>query len=166
MKEPRPHHYIFAHRVLPALFLNDPPKFIETISAGQDNFVHWLWKRVGEKEVQNASDRIAPNGLSCAIMRAEDNATVAIVTLPPPEGMTEAYFVALVYWPQEDAALAPAARYITLEHGMQADGSPRTVLCEWTKEMHANYGNGPEPVLQTFFEAVRALIQKTNQGES
>lgn len=79
--------------------------------------------------------------------------------------MTEAYFVAavlLVDLEQETPEVdQPALRYFTLEYGATLDGPPRTVLCEWTAEgSHLNYGDGPEPTLATFAEAIEQLLTR------
>ena len=94
----------------------------------------------------------------------EDNTVVGLVIFPPPKGITEAYFVATVYrppvkkkWFSKEKALV---RFFTLEHGINSDGSPRTVLCEWTNdESHLNLGNGPEAIAEAFLKEVYALLK-------
>lgn len=158
MKKPRDHHYTFAYEMLPKLFFSDPSKFIEMISTHKDDYVYFIWKSVGEKWINNDSDIMTPNGLSCAVINAGDDITVAIVKLPPPEVMPEAYFVAMVYNP-------PNAQYITLEKSLNLeDGSPSSVLCGLAgNEMHFNYGGGPsEPTFRSFYDAVIRLIKTNN----
>ncbi len=158
---PRDHHYAFAHRVLPAVFYSDPGKFFEILNT-EGSFLRFLWKQVGSELAEG--NRLAADELRYDINYLENGTMIALVTLPSPQGVTEAYFVAIVYRPParqhkffEEKALV---RFITLEYGAQMDGAPRTVLCEWNaKRMHLNLGDGPEPKAEAFLEAVYALLQ-------
>lgn len=165
VSDPKAQHYIFVHRALPSVFYSDPKKFIALLTQDGRGFLHFLWDRVWERELKSnrmAGNRIAAYGLDCEIRKLQDGATLALITLPPPKGMTEAYFVAAVYRPSRRTLFPKQetlARFITLEYGRNLDGSPRTVLCEWTDtHLHDNMGDGPEPTLDAFFEAVCALI--------
>jgi len=160
MKRPRDQHYVFAHRVLPSLFFANPEKFISTLNERGDSFLRLVWLRVGES-VDNV---IAPDNLSHQIRNLDTDTTTVLITLPLPKCMTEAYLVALVHRSEKkdsSSSQEPLTRYIALEYGIELDGSPRTVLCEWTAEgIHRNMGNGPEPTLEAFFTAVRDLVSK------
>jgi hypothetical protein len=143
-------HYAFAHRMLPSIFLNEPAKFIGTLEQAGNDFLYYLWESLGNR--LEASDLVAPEGLDCQLNQLDNDTTIALITLPPPQQITEAYFVATVYRP-------PMKRFITLEYGSHGDGRQRTVLCEWTADIHSNMGDGPEPTLEAFFEAVVNLIK-------
>jgi hypothetical protein len=171
--EPRLHHYTFVHRLLPALFYGDPTRFVNSLAGGKSDFLRFLWERVGEREVKAKSKRIPATGLDCEIRELEDGTFVGLIVLPEPEGLTEAYFVAVVYWPFREKLFseqAAIARFITLEYGWDYEkGVPRTVLCEWEPDRrHSNRGNGPEPTLGAFFETVCRLVdsEATKGAES
>jgi hypothetical protein len=148
---PRTQHYAFAHRMLPALFFAEPARFIAILEKSGKNFLHFLWNRLGNR--LEASKLVAAEGLDYQIKKLENNTTIALITLPPPQAMTEAYFVAPVFRPQGN-------RFITLEYSFNfIEGGLRTVLGEWTTTSHLNMGDGPEPTLEAFFEKVVNLIK-------
>ena len=164
MKEPRNHHYIFAHRVLPELFFRNPEQFIDALGEGGDDFLLDLWERVGEMEINSGIERFTSVDLKCEIKKLGDGTNVVLITLPVPEGITEAYFIAAIYRPAVRKILfikkKVVIRFFTLEYGWNLDDSTRTVLCEWKKGgVYYNMGDGPEPTLQEFFKSVCTLIE-------
>jgi hypothetical protein len=146
----RKQHYMFAHKLLPSILSNEPANFIGTLEKGGNDFLYYLWDRLGS--YLKESDLVAREGLDCQINQLDDDTTIALVTLPPPQKLTEAYFVAAVYRP-------PMTRFITLEYADQTPERIRTFLCEWKGNYHSNLGNGPEPTLGAFFETVVKLIK-------
>ena len=159
MKQPRRHHYSFAHKALPDLFFQNPSGFIDSLCLRKTDLLRFLWRRLGELEIEAESDRISTDALGCRINEFEKNTTVVLIILPRPEGITEAHFVAMVYRPPAWKLLKKQkeiARYITLEFNRYQDDTPKTVLGEWTDSgMHLNFGDGPEPTLIAFLEVVR-----------
>lgn len=147
--KPRPHHYTFAHRILPTLFFRNPQQLCEylTPSFGVDYLkLHWdsISRRIG-------SETPPSTGLACEAHRLEDGTTIIVVTMPSPVAVTEAYYIALVY--RTEPALT---RYFTLEFGISFNPSitnPR-VLCEWTGETHNNYGSQNAPDQAAFLKLV------------
>lgn len=163
MDKPRQHHYVFAHIALPSLFYDNPSRFLTTLAHEGNNFLHLLWNKVGEGV--DASERIAGFGLRSEMRELPDSTAIATITLPPPQGMTEAYFTAACYRPGERKGLfargKPVARYITLEYSLDFEQEPRTVLGEWTPtHAHHNYGDGSEATLDAFFERVYDLLSQ------
>ncbi len=152
-KEPRLHHYWFAHRVLPAVFYANPARFMAVLRERGKSLLQVSWERLGSD--MKIADRIPADGLNYEIQELASGVTIAIISLPKPQGITEAYFVAPVYRPAM-ADQEPLAKFFTLEYGMDFDkGSTRTVLCQWTQEKsHMNMGDGPEPVIATFLETI------------
>jgi len=72
--------------------------------------------------------------------QAGDGMRIGVLTLPMPRGPTEAWFAAIVGSASDPAYL----RYLLLEQGEPApEGSPGTVLTEWSGTTHRNYGAGP-----------------------
>lgn len=155
MHNPRGQHYVFVHQALPAMFFADPAKFVTTLAERGDEVLHTLWHRVGQ-QVREAN-QIPPAGLSAETRRLEDGTRLILITLPDPQGATEAYFVALAYRPPTQQK--GLTRFITLEYSLNLEGSPGTMLCEWTADKrHGNLGQGPEPTLEAFFEVVGRLV--------
>lgn len=165
----RNHHYVFAHVALRQLFFDKPEGFLGVLSSPRaPQLLKDLWLEVG-KRVSDAGEGaiLPPDGLS-ATVGALGQRPCAVVTLPAPEGITEAFMVAAVVNASiegegEGAKLVPIgdppAFYYTLEKGMSEKGKTRTVLCSWTVEdTHSNYGDGPAPEPAAFLGAVEKLI--------
>src|SRR4051812_45113756 len=75
----------------------------------------------------------------------------AVVTLPPPKEMGEAYMIGLVTKPSDPALL----RYFLLEHDfVLAKQSNRTVLAEREGQKHSRRGDGPALVGNSEVDAV------------
>jgi len=155
--EPREHHYVFAHYTLRAACTHDPAWFFATIgSAERQKFVAWLWdttaKRVGRPVAE-----LDPADLAVTTGKLKDN-PVIVFTMPPAEAVGEAHLVALVLTGLATASAERPAGVLcfTLEHGTTLDGSPRTVLCEWTPQGHRNLGDGPPATVQAFLDVLEA----------
>lgn len=156
-RDSRAQHYVFAHRALRDLFFDSPDEVLAILKdEHRDDLLLDLWNRVGEEV--GKSSLIAADGLSCEI-RMLDDTTVAMIILPTPQALNEAYFVALVYG-RCSAGNKALTHFITLEHSIDlGDGSPANLLCEWEGSGgHMNMGYGCEPTLEAFFEEVCNLL--------
>jgi hypothetical protein len=150
MDGPRLHHYIFAHKAIPSLFFHEPEKFLSIMSVHADAFLRDFWNKVGESV--DKTELVAADGLACEVRKIVNGDVGALITLPPPERITEAYFVAPVYRPQAGSKNG-RTRFITLEYS--PDRESLSVLCEWTAEgSHLNSGDGPEPKPEDFWKVV------------
>jgi hypothetical protein len=143
----RTHHYTFAHRALSGLFHSNPAHFMHLVGKEGDMFLHFYWHRVAERLPDE--QRLPPIGLGVDLYETDNGSQVAVITLPPPEGVTEAHLTAACYRPpEEEGGDDGLARYFTLEKGASFD-EPRTALCEWTRDgVHMNYGTGPDPEVE------------------
>lgn len=149
----RPHHYFFAHRLLPALFRQDPAQFVSLLQRDGLPFLAFWWHKASQD--MPPEDHLSANGLGYTLRELENGWVAVVVTLPPPEGMTEAYFVALLQKPGD-----AAPRVFTLELGFSLTGeTTHTVLCEWTAEStHLNRGPGPAPDLELLLQKIIPLL--------
>jgi hypothetical protein len=167
LDEPRCHHYTLAHYALRIMAFQEPLSFLGILASPQRQpFLVRLLQRVSEhcKERESRPD-----------FRIEDIAVhqvrvgpypCAILEMPRPRAMSEAYFVAAVLLTDLEKGMPEAKevalRYFTLEKGLAFGGPPRTVLCEWTADgTHHNFGDGPAPRLGSFIEAVQELLSKS-----
>lgn len=140
-KQPRPRHYGFAHGKLRMLLRTGSvvwPMFRDAKSEAELNLlVDKAWE--GE---EGASDAGAypwkPTG------RTIDGGV--LIRMPPPEGTTEAYFIAAL---ETESEGEKKVRYFTLEKSLLG-----AVLCEWTDSIHANMGDCPTDE-EGFLAAVR-----------
>lgn len=166
----REHHYVFAHRLVPAIFYLNPARFLQVLAARGEHFLRLLWKLARGRGIRAFVSQVSAKGLQHEILKLDEETTAALIVLPPPKRMAEAYFVAPVYRPRTRDGLptrgGALVRYVTLEWGIQVDLSPRTVLCEWVTSdkwqsdiQHVNHGDGPEPTPSAFLEAIRSLIE-------
>lgn len=121
-------------------------------------FLQTSWDKLGSKlERKNI---LPSNGLKYEVNHLDNGVAVAIITLPEPQAITEAFFTAAVYRaPTTDQELI--TRYFTLEYGYNSsDNNFRTVLCEWTPDkVHKNFGTGPEPTPNAFLNAIRQQLE-------
>lgn len=150
-------HYMFAHRVIPQLFFGDPARFFEVFSREADHFLHHFWDRLGE-QIAQPEGHVDPAGLHGEVRALDNDVEVALITLPEPAAVAEAYFAAAVYRPQPGGA--DLARYFTLEYGITIpEGKPRTVFCGWTADgNHFNMGDGPAADPDAFLAVVQAKL--------
>ncbi len=158
-------HYVFAHYALRTVALSDPLFYVGVLASPDGpRMLDDLLQKVAE----HARPGDPPPDFSAADCRIHTvragGYPCAVVELPPPRAMTEAYFTAAVLLldsaqEQPDFLNAPV-RYFTLEHSLSLDGAPRTVLCEWTKDgTHVNFGDGPPPALEPFVSAVSGHLR-------
>lgn len=161
--KPRQQHYLFAHHLLRSAFFRDPSEAVRGLESQGTDWLLPLWERAASLNHSGCLEEQPPEGLDYEIRDLPDGTMVALITLPPADALTEAYFVALVWkpyvlHPQPSGTIM--SRYITLEYGVDlAYCSPRPVLAEWTTaRTHLNLGTGPEPDLEQFWMAVLELL--------
>jgi hypothetical protein len=152
-REPRRHHYEFAHRALPALLFTQEDKTLSLLENDGYSFLKDLWIEVGEIVQEDGHSVIEYKDLELSKEKI-DNTKIYVAKLPIPVGLTEAYFVAIVEKENE-------IKYFTLEltvAQMCGGRSDATILGEWTSDhQHLNYGCGPKPLKEDF---IRAVIEK------
>jgi hypothetical protein len=163
-EETRQGHYMFAHYALRYVALSDPLYYLAVLLSPDGP--KWL-----DDLLMTVAEHLRPGeappdfrAADCRIHTIRAGAyPCAVVELPTPRAMAEAYFTAavLLHDPtQEQTDLADApVRYFTLELGFDLDSKPRTVLCEWTKSgAHVNFGDGPAPTVEQFLSAVAGRL--------
>lgn len=151
----RPEYYAFAHVVMRRAALGEPARFAEAVAADDRVYFRALWGRaLGEvaragraPEVPPGAPPDGPVGQLRLTGYAHEPATVALVELPPPEGVPEAWAVAL-----GRASADSPPRYFALERS----GEPGTwVLAEWAADgRHLNLGAAAASGVRSFLEAV------------
>jgi hypothetical protein len=164
----RPHHYLFAHRVLPGRLWQNPSWFLETLYS--EHTLGFLLTRWGEAAMGLDESEFLPpeEKLRCNFFDLAGGYRAAVISLPEARFVTEAHMVAMVSRPEQRRWLFfktdPVLRYFTLEYGLCEDlKTPRTVLCEWTPNAHLNYDTGPAANPEAFLGAIEALLSKSGQ---
>ncbi|MBD0693416.1 hypothetical protein [Streptomyces sp. CBMA123] len=143
----RPHHYGFAHRLLPSLtHLGSVPG--ERIGAE----LLRLWEQHGA--TLPADQRLAPDGLQGGFVQAGRH-RMLLVALPVPRAATEAFAVVLA-WPGDGSG----QRAFALEYAVDPiTGERGAVLGEWeTASRHRLHRTGMTAEARPFIEAVVALL--------
>ena len=164
--ETRPAHYLFAHYALRSVALNDPVFYLGVLASPEARqFLEGLLQttaehlRPGDPPADFTADDLTVHTVRAGVYPC------AVVEMPRPRAMTEAYFTAAVLLvdPDDEAAdLASAAvRYFTLEQSFDLEGKPFAMMCEWSKGgTHSNFGGGPAPRLDDFVKAVEYLARE------
>jgi hypothetical protein len=159
---PRPQYYVFAHYVLrdatfelgaacPGILLSDR----------RDEFLTEMWEHAtsGIREHDPSVKTDPYPGVQVIPLRAGSFPCV-VLKMPPPKGVTECYCVGIVAHMDLSKDEQPTEQtpmsFFTLEYGVGDDmKTPRTVLCEWSKEgTHSNFGDGPPPEPEMFANAI------------
>jgi len=137
----RMQHYKFAHLVLKDMFFNNSDNVITNILTPKDA-IKEFWYDVGKYYCEQFEIAEELDGSSLKVTAKEtENTLFIVVSLPEPKEVPEAYFVGMII-PHDRKE---KSSYITLEKGEIG-----SVLCEWTKDVHLNFGEGPEPTLANF----------------
>jgi hypothetical protein len=156
LSKSRGQHYMFAHRVMPQAFFGDPSRFMDFLARDGDKFLLYYWNWVGER-VKSPEDWVDADGLHGEIRQTAGDIQVALITLPEPISVTEAYFVAPAYLAPSEGEVR--ARYYTLEYGISIlDETRYTVVGGWQGSTHMNMGPGPEPDLEAFYKIVLDIL--------
>jgi len=155
-------HYILAHYALRGFALDSPLKYLGVLASPHardflQTVLDDVAKDLPRPDFTSADMHVHPT-------RVGDFAC-AIVEFPTPREFLEVYFTALVVRVRlegdEPKVDDGSARYFTLEKGVTLGGPPRTVLCEWTTTSHLNFGDGPQPTLHGFTEALTSHLDKS-----
>ena len=161
--EPRTrHHYVLAHVALRGAAKGNPLGFFAVMGGPRrQDFLDDLWKRVCENCDEEGRASFTSKDLK--IVTALFGLYPAVVIqMPKPLFVAEAHMVCIVLMVPlsklSGKPVDPQLRYFTLEAGTNESGTDRTVLCSWDGEAHVNYGDGPEPTVPDFVEAVGKLI--------
>jgi hypothetical protein len=146
--DPRPHHYEYAHRVLPSIVRRIGPGFVAD-EPGRDltAALVGLWSDVGQRLPEE--QRLDPAGL--AAQHVQGTPPMLAITMPAAVHMVEAHYIVI-------AADGDATRYFVLEESWAPDRPRATVIGEWTADGHYNLGPGPDPDRDTFVHVVRGLL--------
>ncbi|MFD8783652.1 hypothetical protein [Kitasatospora sp. NPDC059599] len=157
--DPRPHHYRFAHLVLPGLARDRGPHLVDG-DPDRDVAAELaaLWDDFG-KQLPDA-ERLPSDGLRGSRITLGAH-RLLVVVLPRPAAPAEAYYTAVVQ-PEGTGH----CRYFTMEHAVNPfTGEPYTVLGEWADGSHLNLGSA-EPGLSAFLAAVVTVLDESEPGDA
>lgn len=91
---PRKQHYNFVYKLLPNILFKDPDfLYGELTAASASEFLHDLWDDLAK---QLNCEYIQPDGLGVQVGHP-GNYAIAIIQLPKPEKIPEAYYAAIIF---------------------------------------------------------------------
>ena len=160
-------HYTFAHQALPSVAFSRPVAFLGVLaSPDARRFLADLLHDVTEhcKEHEPNPDFTADD-VAVHVARVGPY-PCAVLEMPPPRAMPEAYFVAAVLLAPYDQEVPRDVklRYFTLEKSGPLVPGGLAVLCEWTADRaHSNFGAGVPPQRDAFLEAIGHLLTPQQQ---
>jgi hypothetical protein len=154
--EPRVGHYLFAHRAVPRAFLRDPAPILGILgSSDAMAFLSGMWDII-DREVE-PEQRIDRRGLAVDVYELQHDVFVAMVTMPPPQRVLEAFFVALVARLESDTF----ARALTLDLAGPPGADPLVGILEWDAEGNRTLLEPTsKPEASAFIDVIEALIAK------
>jgi hypothetical protein len=156
------HSMIFANEVLPSLFHSTPEAFLAYLQRDGNKFLQFYWHKAGEALPED--QRASSFGLNYEIRQPNKSTTIVMVSLPTPAREKDAFFVALIFRPLRRTPflrISDVTKVLSLEFALQAEGKKGTRIVEWTRKWGCQeIGNGPEPTLADFYEAVIEIISK------
>lgn len=137
--------------------------------AFSDEANYWLkrsWEAAGAE--LDPTERRDSAGLAALGTYEVAGYAVRIIQCPTPLYLALNHFVALARkrgrrsilpWKKEPDDI----RYIALESSARVIGGegPPSVLGEWTKGFHVNYGDGPEPSEESFLKCLEPVLAET-----
>lgn len=158
------HHYDFGHIVLREACSLNPMAFCQVLaSPGKEDFLENLWRVACERCDGQGPARFSSKEVAINSLLLENYPTI-LVTMPLPQVMTEAYYIAIVLLTPMDQIVAgaipeqPSFGYYTLELGIGPNGDRYTVLCAWDGGKHISFGDGPDADPTAFLQAVSEKI--------
>ena len=155
--DPRPHHYEFAHRFMPGVFFADPAGFFTNLRQKGIAILQMAWYFAAKHLPPEL--HLPGDGLAFAFYELGAGYSTAIIVLPQPQGLTEAFFVAPALWPPRSGGTAPDVQFLTVELSQHIPSSDRFAFFgAWTpNRTHVNMGVAPAWTLDAFQEHIRSL---------
>jgi len=162
MGQDKTQNMIFVSEVLPSLFHDSPKQFLTFLSKDGTQFLRFYWQEVGKR--MGIVGQALLFGLNYDIRTPDKKTVIALVTLPAPPRVGEAYFAAGIYRPLRVTPIlrvSDMTKVVVLELDITVDDRPRTLLVEWTKRLVRDViSTGPDPVLEAFYAAVLDLVRE------
>ncbi len=146
------YRYELAHHTFREYCNRNPKEFFAKMTAkNSEAFLKGVLVSVGE--IEDAEDLPVTAKEIKVFENKIDLAQVLFIKMPKPKAITDAYFIGIVL-SNAKKDVENSCRYFTLEMTADREGSEKSVLCEWTKKGHRNYGLVPGKSLAAFLKAI------------
>jgi hypothetical protein len=157
----RSQQIVFFEDALPSVFYEVPGDFLFYLERDGNKFLRFYWDRAGKNFTE--SDRGDAFGLNYIIRKPQNDVTIALVLLPAPQAVGEAYFEAFIYRPRRVTPIlriSDITSVFALTMATSENETLKTAIIERTrKEVTLGHGEGPAPVIESFYQAVLELIR-------
>jgi hypothetical protein len=163
--EYRPHHYVFAHVMAPAICFGSKEgsgMLMAMCTDDSGKFLRKTWRMASEGLPR--SQHLKPEGLEAKMVEVDGDHALAMVRLPTAHYQAEAIYLVGSY---QFSSRGSMFRLLTLELSYDfSKKTPCTMLCEWSPTRdggcnHGNFGPGP-PDSETAL--TKAIVDLLAQG--
>jgi hypothetical protein len=153
LERPRPHHYLFAHRVMPQFFFKNTDSFFMRLQAEPATEAARVWDYVGEP--LRPEDRLPAEGLTAEYRTGENGLRMVVVTLPPAKISPEAIYLVLAIRGRDRFCLTYERSHPLMELKDIA------ILCGWDSSGgHLNFGFGGDHSREAFEKALTKFFSE------
>jgi hypothetical protein len=156
----RSQHINFAHEALPIIFNTQYAGFMQYLEKDRTKFLEFWWKHIGDQLDKSLCK--APNGLNYQIIDIDEKRKIVLITLPPPDQVGEAYFLACVKLPDKKVPFVSitSTRVISLFKSVDDKGRECTRMAYLTRTARmVPIGIGPPPDADIFLAEVRKILK-------
>ncbi len=161
MVSERTQQIVYFEEVLPSVFHDSPGEFLFYLERDGNKFLRFYWDKAGMNFPE--STRVEAFGLNYLIREPQKDVTIALVLLPAPQVIGEAFFEALIYRPRRVTPIlriSDMTSVFALTMAVVEGGVHQTNIIERTrKDATLEHGVGPAPVVEDFYQAVLELIR-------
>ncbi len=150
----------FAHEAIPILFNTQYAGFMQYLEKDRTRFLEFWWKHVGDQLDKSLCK--APNGLGYKITEIDEKRKIILITLPTPDRIGEAYFLACVKLPEKKVPFVnfTFTRVISLYRSEEESGLACTRMAYLTRQARlVPIGIGPKPDADLFLAEVRKILK-------
>ncbi|MDX2111673.1 MAG: hypothetical protein SFY80_15685 [Verrucomicrobiota bacterium] len=157
---PRKQHYLFAHSLLPSLFYKGEDGFLGYLESNGATFLGELWNCTGDDVP--AQERMPAEGIASERQLLPDGTELYFITLPEPQRVPEAYYLALVIKGER-------REFLTLEmtYRMPDTAEPVAYFCAWLPNAsHVVYGAVNNSGLAGFKQLVVTHLSRAGESQS
>jgi hypothetical protein len=161
MNTERSHAVVFCEDALPSVFHNTPDQFLHYLERDGNKFLKFYWDQVAK--TYSGSEQADSYGINYVIRQPQKDVTIAMVILPAPQKIGEAYLEAFVYRPRRVTPIlliSDMTAVFELVKAMDESGNPKTLIIERTRKGESiEHGDGPAQTIEAFYRNVIELLK-------
>jgi hypothetical protein len=161
MAAERSQQVVFFEDALPSVFHATPGDFLFYLERDGNKFLRFYWDRVGKGFVE--PERMEAFGLNYIIRKPQNDTTIAIILMPAPQKIGEAYYEAFIYRPRRVTPILminDSTSVFALIMTNPIGENDNTTIVERTRKGEAiDHGEGPAPIVEDFYKVVLELIR-------